>query len=515
MKRLLLFLLLLFPVASFSQPHISYSESFPVPEKGDNKILILPNGNTVWMNFDNNFKVRVYDKQHKLVHNKFFPYKHKITGKGAFYSVKDAFVNEDKLVVFIRRDHERIISMHRIIVDLNKAEVESIEELGRTTLVADWGFDLDYMVLNNAYIERDPVTNGYALLIFNGYDRDTKERVTVKVYNAQHQLVKEVLVNTPAEQGRFVHMSGFSMYDNTIYVGTHVFDPKLKKDQELPFYLSKLSSSADAFETKQVSIKPYQIKSTVDIRMNPVSKKLQLLSNTDVAEQHTIGRTKNAIVDAKLTIVDPNTLSVVSSTDLSIDKLDNDAKTKLGDKKGFAKGVFKMHCYDNGTTLFVPEEKYEVAYRSGGGSSYTKEYVSKLGFVTYNSSGTEVSSFPMYIRRLAQISSASEEYFEYRIFQTDNGYYLIMNDLIENMDKPVNKEPHVLSTISDADGVIYKINNGNIDRTFMFGKPTGKKESNFIMVSGSTYDDASKTIATIVVERRDRNKIAKLAWVEL
>lgn len=507
-----LLILCLLPATLFAQ-NISYSSTFPEPEEGQNKLYIMQDGRTVWANIHNNLQLKVYDKQRTLAAEKMILHKAKMGGGKMEYSIADIFEKNGKLLIFINKATagsfgtigSSIRSLYRITYDPATNEVAAIDELAKAEQIKSVGYDMGDMVSNDIYLVNDPVSDQYAVLLFNGYVKDGKDRQKAYVYNGNNELVKEAVIVTPVDDKKFIHHAGISMYDKVLYTGCNEDDAKIRKSYAIPYYVSKLGADATTFETKKVMIAPYHINSKTRMAYNPSGEQLQVLSCTNKGK-------KEGIV-SNLTIINPADLSVVSSKPVPNASLAAYSRTTLGDKKGFDMGAATMTVFQDGTVLVSPVETYEKQYRTGN-NTYTKTFVSKLGQLTYDSKGDIVSTTAVSVRPNEQVSMAAYEYYTIKTIRMGDSYYLIMNDLDENIEKGPAERQHGVSSISDCHTALCKVNGNKIERSYLFGAPASKRESVFSMVGTSEYDEASKTYVTIAVERNDRNKKAKLAWVE-
>ncbi|HEY9178720.1 MAG TPA: hypothetical protein VIN07_13570, partial [Flavipsychrobacter sp.] len=164
----------------------------------------------------------------------------------------------------------------------------------------------------------------------------------------------------------------------------------------------------------------------------------------------------------------------------------------------------------------IPEEQYEVTYSSGRGGTATATYVDKIALVNLNQEGQEENATVLRIREVSgarTIGKASGGYYEYRYANTGKSSYIIMNDLDENFDKAPEAKLHAITSISDANTILYQVKDGSVQKSYMFGRPGSKKATRFSMVGDATFNEATDTYATIVVS--GENKQARIAWVKL
>ena len=102
----------------------------------------------------------------------------------------------------------------------------------------------------------------------------------------------------------------------------------------------------------------------------------------------------------------------------------------------------------------------------------------------------------------------------YDYVNTDKGKYIVFNDYPENFEQENPKKRKNVMAISGASTVCYKLNNGKLDKYYLFGKPADDDQAKFCYIESSDFSHETNTYATLLMVRDGRKKQAKIAWVK-
>lgn len=534
MNRLfsLLFVVLI-PTQIIAQHSITYSNSsFPEPNKGWTNIVLQKNGNTVFCNGDESLlRMRVFDKDRKEILNRTIPIKGAVKEgfSGKNHELKAAFEQNGKVVLLVSTTNgcglggyiNCVQSLYRLVIEPTSAKIISGDLLCSAEKVRSWGYNLDFMVLNDIIVTKDPVSDYYAVLLFNGYTnlKNKTDRVSVITYNGNNELLKQVVLDAPSTKDKAIHFAGLTMYDKTVYLGTNKRDTD-DKGKDIPLCISVLKDGENDFYTQEYNITPFAINSDNKILYNPGSKTLQLLTTTELGKERKqgfasmYGETRYDQTSG-ISLIDVSAMTMIKTEGIDYSLAEAYAKSKLGEKNGFNGNVPSIHLNADHTTTVIPEERVTVTRNSAGGRGYTEAtYVGKIGIIKLDKDAKAIESIVMRIREISgamMSGSAASYYFDYKYLNTQSGDYIVLNDIDENFEKAATDKPHIMTTISDGNTILHKITNEGVEKSYLFGKPDKKNDTKFAMVGNSTYDQASGTWVTIVVNGKDKK--ARLAWV--
>jgi hypothetical protein len=521
--------LLMFYANIYAQPNVLYSSnSFPEPVDGWKQLLILKNGNTCYLHLTaKGMQVTIYGTDGKSISTTSNTYTNYTKGKSLFKDGRfvDMFESNGNIVLMASYEEgcglggfiNCVQLLYRFVFDGRSGKLTTADYIGATEKVKGYGYDLDQMVMNNIYVKKDETSGWYAVLLHSGYNIKTDSAVKLYVYDDGHQIVKKVVLKDYPD-AKDVKYCGMDMYNKNVYLVTNEYDPKQKKSLKMPVKFSVLKDGSNEFETKTLSIQPFTITSDNTLVYNKNLQTLILIttSETDSKYKYNLSGGKTTKYYATMiTQVDPATFTIISTKPYTGEAADIYARNQLKQKNGFNGILPSVHINKDNTVTLIPEEQYEVT-RSTGRSTYTTTYVDKIALVNLNSEGKEEDAAVLRIREVSgarTFGRASGGYYEYRYANTGKSSYIIMNDLDENFDKTPESKLHAITSISDANTIVYHVKNGSVQKSYMFGKPDNKRATRFSMVGDATFDEATNTYATIVVN--GENKQARIAWVKL
>lgn len=536
MKKILFSLLLLLPFIVFAQQNISYSTSFTEPNNGWNKIILMKDGSTVYIYTNKSIMhIRVYDNNRKAVKYNQVPFKSSIKGgmKGDESDLKLAFEQNGNVVLLLSGTEgcglggyvNCIQSLYRIVIDPAEAKIVNGEKLCNAEKVRSWGYNLDEMTLNDIFVAKDPISDMYAVLVFNGYTnlKDMQDRVILMTFDGANNLKKSVVLDASSTKAKAIHFAGMCLYDRVVYLGTNMRDTK-EKGFDIPLCISVLKDGADAFETNELNIPPFAINSDNKILYNPGTKMLELISTTVTDKKGFNGyivRTHKEVSyqSTGVSIVDPVTMKVKLTNGLDYTLADAYAKEHIGENNGFDGVMPSVFLNKDNTTTIIPEERYTINRKNPSRVSsqiISRTYISKIALIKVDGQANLKESVVIRIREITGAmnkGSAADYYFDYKYLNTSENSFIVLNDLQENFSKPQSKRPHPMTTISDGNTIIYKVDGGKIEKSYLWGTPQDKHDNKFAMIGNSTYDENTQTWATIVVD--GKTKRAQVAWVEL
>lgn len=539
LRSLCLSCIALLPLQATSQPVVTYSNtSFPEPNKGWTNIVLLKNGNTVFFNGNESMlSMKVFDKDRKEILNRNLPFKTAVKGgvPGKEQMFKIAFEQEGNVVLLLSVTNgcglggyiNCVQSLYRFVINPSDAKIISGDILGEAEKVRSWGYNLTDMMLNDIMVVKDPVSDGYAALIFNGYTplKDKAERVQLLTYDGKNQLLKSVILNASSTQDKAIHFAGMTMYDKTVYLGTNKRDAD-KKSLDIPVCISVLKDSSNEFVTKEIVITPFAINSDNQLLYNPGTGNLQMFTTTELGKDRKGGFISNVETKREqstgISIIDVNSMSIITTTGIDYSTVDAYAKQKFGEKNGFDGNAPIVYLNADNTLTVIPEERVEVTKQrpsSMSGSQVatfrTSTYVSKIGVIKLDKELRSVESNVLRIRAVGDVSmngSAAGYYFDYKYLHTPEANYVVLNDIDVNFDQTDTEKPHMMKTISDGNTILHKITKNGVEKSYLWGKPEKKNTNKFAMVGNSSYDESTRTWATIVVNGNDKK--AKVAWVK-
>lgn len=511
---IILIVLILVTFTLEAQPIVTYSEAFEeLP--GSDHLLLMKNGATVYVDAsEDGISARIYNTEHSQIAQANTTNELWTDRKFSAAEFKGLFdIAGQPVLFFSQLNKGNMLTLHRLLIDPVSAKVTKADLVATIPTRRGSGYDLSALVTNDYYIELDPVTNNYAVLLFEGYTANKPDRVKLQVYNPAHKLLKEAVVEYKVNTG-YIHYDGMCMYNNTVYLGTNRYESQEEK-VPIPLILSVLAENDKAFTSHELKIQPFNLKSRCMLLYNQEAKLLQLMVNTETASDMK-GRfggytTITKYYSSLIAYLNPQDLSAVAYAPYSKLKADEYAKKKLGETDGFNGVVPVMVLNNDNTTTLLASEQYSSQY---GNSS--ANYIDKIGVIYLDGVCKEKAA---YVIRVPVVSGSAYtrsiiDGFNTPYISTPIGDYIIMNDLPENFDKPETEKPHKLSTISDANTILCKLQDGKIEKSYLFGVPANKKQAKFSFPGNAVYDKTSHTYITLMIENNNGKKSQYVAWVK-
>lgn len=517
MKKILMVLIASVFTLQINAQQIAYSEPFEeIRGTWMDELIVLKNGTTALISIseDDGIAVSLYNQAHKLVTKSKTANDAWTERKLSASTYKGTYEINGNIVVFISQlNRGNMQSFHRLVISSETGKLLSGDKIGEIPTRRAWGNDAAYgIVVNDYYVAVDPVTQGYAILAFEGYTTGKEDRLRVMVYDKTHKLVKEAAVGKEVNSKRFTKYAGMCMQNNDVFIGSSEYDPK-STSPKTPFYISVLRNDATAFVTRKVEVPLFRATSNNQIMFNAGNNMLQMVTKTETGSD-TKGRfggysTTTTYFAVYISFIDAATLQVVTSRQYTNVKADEYARTKLGDMKGFKGALPEMFInYDYSTTLKASDGK------AINGTNYSNQ----IGMTYLDKEDREQDAYVMNVPEIAgniYTRGTGGGVYDTYFISTKNGDYILMNDLPENFDKSPKETPHKLSTISDANTIANKLTNGKVEKTYLYGPPKDKKSCMFTKFNTVFYNKELNVLA-VLMDKNDRGDIkSHIAWIEL
>jgi hypothetical protein len=538
--------LLLFTCSAYAQnPAVQYSNTFEEPEQGWNKILQLKDGKTFYFHFTKDgIEVNVYTDK-KLTSKKVLTSKLWEADKMKASVVEGLYEINGQPVIFLKQLLDRTPKLFRIILNTNTGAIENesqIAELDKYKMGAGYAMAFGGVDEADFHVEKDPATDNYAVVNYNTFTHESKERIQVMHYtaeNGQHKLLNKAFYD--ADNFKYLdYISTVVLGDKSVFVCSYGYNTASSGGKDSRIIVSRLSQGDKAFTHKLLEFSD-DFKSTQGImQYNPGTKMIQLLTLTYMKSKSKVFSSKSTSFYATLiSYIDPESLYIVSTKPVLNEKIANYVASKLGgeDYNGLPQQMIINP--DNSTTILSEEMQAEIV-KSNGMSYTSRTYLGNIGMSTLDTKGNETDGMavnkrqqadgavdPLYIAAKSKglwsyrggigfmrINLENNAFMSFDYLPTSNGQYIVYNDYNENYEKADNAPKRkTVAAISEANTIYYKMDNGKITKGYLFGKPANDDVSKFCYIESSNYQSANNTYATLLVQRDGRKKVARIAWI--
>lgn len=544
-RALFALLLVLFNTTGYAQPHIEKSEAFDEPDDGYNKVLLMKNGTTFYFHFakKQGIEINVYDKSRKLTATQEISSEMWDTRRMRKIMVVGLYEIRNEAVLFVVETEGRTPTLYRMRFNGTTGALVKEDELGSSAkskaIVMMSAHTATNSNPNTIFVEKDPESDCYAAIFFNGFSKDPDEKIRVIHYDGSHNKINAVTYDSPDDNFKYLRYIGAVVDgDKRLFLASYGASNSRGGDGRV--FVSSLKAGDKAFVNKALSFTE-DFKDTKSIMLyNHGTNSIQLLTMSFVRGGVTFfgGGTKAKYMSF-MSYIDPETLDLKSVKSIAGEKINEYAHTALNTDLNYTGLPQNMIINkDNSTTILSEELKQEIVtyYTSTGAVSHTTEstYMGGIGVNELTAEGNEKSGYwirkmqkagglydPLYISdrtkgRWTFVNGNAEHnsYLSYDYINTDKNRYIIFNDDDRNFDQEEeDKKRKVVVKIGKLNTICYSLNSATVNKFFLFGEP-GDKQSSSLHIDASDYDKNTNTYSTIMVERDGRDRSARLVWVK-
>jgi hypothetical protein len=439
-----------------------------------------------------------------------------------------------EVVLFLVQMDGRVPTLYRVRFNGATGAKVADEEMGALPKIKLFNMSTES---NNIFVEKDPVSDCYAVIYFNGYASDKDERIRVEHYDGHHKLLSKAFYDSPNEDFRYLRYIGCVVDGpNRLYIGT--YGARKLNGKEGMVYVSRLKAGAAAFENKPLKFSE-DFKDTKSIMAyNHSNNTIQMLA-LSFARGRVIAFGGNAQGEGRymsfMSYIDPESLDLKSVKPLAGRAINDYAHRVLNTDLNYTGLPQDMVINkDNTTTILSEMQMQEMTIDQNGNIVSSLTYLGPIGVNELDADGNEKAGCamlknqaagglidPLYIsaRRNGRwqyvVGAATHNaYMSYDYVNTDKGRYIIFNESNKNIDRDEDKRRRVVVNVNKLNTLCYSLGGATVSKFFLFGEPADDSKSNSCQISTSDFDKNSGTYATVMIERDGRDRNAKLVWVK-
>lgn len=523
---------------SFAQaPHIEKSEPFDEPDEGYNKVLMMKNGNTMYFHFarKEGIEINVFDKQRKLTHTQEVSSDMWDTRKMKNITVAGLYEINGEAVLFVIDAEGRTPTLYRLRFNGNTGAKVREEELGSSGKSRALALVKE---TNSIFIEKDPESDCYAVIFFNGYSKDPDDKIRVIHFDGSHNKLSTALYDSPDDNFRYLrYISSVVDGKNRVFLATYGAAGLNGRDGHV--FISVLPAGGKKFTNKTLNFTE-DFKDTKSVmNYNRTNNTLQLLTiSYTKGEVSFFGAGTKHVYMSVMSYIDPETLELKSVKPQEGTKIAEYADKVLNTSSNYRGMPEDMIINsDNSITILQEEIAYEQRVTRTQNATIVQyfTYLGGIGVSELNADGTEKAGF--WIRKRQQADGLYEplymcsrhkgrwsdmggkadhnSYMSYDYFNTGKNRYIIFNDNDKNFDKDEDeKKRKVVTKVNKLNTVCYALAGGTVNKSYLFGDPGDDNISNEVHIDASDFDKSTGTYATIMVERDGRDRSAKMVWIK-
>ena len=531
MKNLLLLVVCLFTLQTFSQK-LDKSIAFEEPE-GFTKVLILKNTNTFYIEFTKKegINIMLFDGARK----KIVAEKLKLTlieDKLGYYAINGIFEIAGDVVIFYQTAEDRTPILIRLVIDGKTGKLKSEEkvaELNKITTGDAYGYAFGDVDAPTFDVAKDPESDFYAIVRYNTFAKETKDRIEVLHYSPSHKIINKANYESPNTKYKYTkYLSAYVHKDEYVLLGVYAFNTKKSGGEEARFYVAQLAKGKSNFLQKELSYSDFYKGARCSFIYNNVKNTINMVLITDVEVKGSDLR-----YDIVFQSVNPVTLQLDAPYKADFSKVNEIYKSQLNKKTDFV-GMVQGVFVDKNGNLIVLYQNTSLKYGNGSGIAGT--FLGDVAIITMSPEGKVIKTavFPLDIYVSGKHASfnsnsirnglrpadswqdpglANQQYFALDFVATENAEYILFNNMQENMDAPDSQKQKTVKAISLATAVKYTLNKDQVKKEYLISKPKDKKDNEFCNFGSSDYNTISKTYATLVTD--PKTKKTALVWIKL
>jgi hypothetical protein len=576
MKKLFTLVCCVISLNSFGQgPTMSYSDPFEEPEAMDLKVVQASNGNTFLFSFTktDGIDITVFDKNRKQIGT------NKLSGSADSWDRKNMlpsmfsgvskgsripaiYAIGDQVVLFLEQVADREPSLYRIILssaDGKLVKEEKIAEMPAYAKGSGYAMAFGHVQPKGFFVERDPSSNAYAVLVFDGFAPETDKRIEIIHYDASHQELGRSYYDAPEMRYKYINFLGMVVNGTKeVHVATYCYGTNASTSAGSKIYISTLGEKALVHHPLEFT---RDLKETrASLVSNPVTRMLELFIISEVSAKNSEGFgkiTREVLVKELFVIIDPTNFTVVSNsmpTNMMATKFRKQRYDK--DEERYTGVPMNVVVNPDGTTTIVSEDEIPVLETPTGpmafvnlgygksvffngisgnikynwlkdiGISDYDQGKEKYGYVVRKSQKNKTVITPLMHREMRNNKvtfdlkkgfgmEANVGFYSFDYISTPSGRFVIFNDHPKNFERDAEKNPKTLQGVSEANTICYKLNGGEISKMYFFGEPDKTFDNRLALISSGDYSEATGDYAVMMIEKAGRKKQARLAWAHV
>ena len=534
----LLIALLLSVCPAVAQPQISVSDPFEEPEGGYNKVLQVRNGNTFHFHITKaSISYTIYDKAHKAIVKKEIDGKELAAEKIGSATINGIHDINGEAVIFFTQMEGRAPNLYRLRFNPETGalvEDKSIATIAKYKGGSGWAMAYGDVQPSKFHIEVDPVSNAYGVLAFHGFAEDSKERLKLYHYSADHKPLSEQNYGNPGNF-KFINYIAMTVDDKKAIVAAYGFNTKAAGGKDSRVIISRLRAGETDFSHELLDYTDDFKETGGVMRYNSVSNKIQLLTCTYMRSTSKFLRNKGInYYMVLMSVIDPETLQPLHVKPLEYKMVSKYMSDHFKVAKPFSGFPQNMIVNTNGSTSVCVEETVTETITSSRGSVTYRTYLDNIGIVDLDTTAEEINGMGImksqYVMTLIGAFDQAEarkgtwqfypfgmmyrnqHFFSFDYINTEKGRYVLFNDYPENQARYGTRKPETVKDVSSTNTIGYTL--GKDKKTYyIFGKPADDRESTFFYLQSSDFKKSTGIYATLIVERKGRKKESRIAWL--
>jgi len=550
MKKIFLFLIMSVAIClsnlQAQKSNMIFSEK--TPESEDNvgsKICLLKNGNTIFLQFtkDKGIYRVLYDANKKKITEGKLPFK--LLGdimKG--YNIAGIFEVNNDLMIMFGGFSNRAPTLYRLLLDGTTGLVKKEEAiLEMTPLPTGAGYAIEFkdIPLPSFAVEKDPVSDYYAVVALNTFASETNKRIQVAHFSPLHVQLSKAYFISPDSRFKFSDFTDIFVYgENAVILSTYVYNTKSNKNDkdDFVFYLSKLSKNATTFVNTTlpyiIEIPDAECEFTYDATSKNVNAVIKTYDGIDK-------KSRSFVYSFIVQPFNPGSMALGKMYKYSLEKANAYYTSKVNIGKPYTGMIQNIITDQSGNNLLLNEMPTTYDVTTSNSTYTTSETINTLleniAVTSVSQDGKENYSVIIPYNHFILNGSSSFNYIDnkkgrFKCAISDKYYgacvdlvagqknnYVLLNNTVKNVERP-ESDKSIDGNIKGGSGwitaVLYTISsNGTLTKQFLFDKPAAENIIKYCLFQTADFNSSTGTYAVLVSEKIKGKKMNSIVWFNL
>ena len=394
--------------------------------------------------------------------------------------------------MFMQRAEGRVPILVRLIIDGKTGKLKSEEKVaelmefkrGSGYAVLFGGVDIpDFEVV------KDPESEYYAIILYNSFAEETKDRIEVLHLSPQHKVINRAKYTSPSDHFKYTkYLNTYVNKDNYVVLATYAYNTAKSGGSEARFYISQLSKGKTGFKQQELPYTNYYKGAECTFCYNKAKQVINMCVLTDAES-----RRGGTYYEYRFQNINPTTLKLDKEYSPDFTAVNAYYLEKMEREKEFDGMLRKISIDRSGNMIMFFQQKKVVQTKYG-----VDVYYGDVALLTVSPEGKTINSavFPASLTSdagMGQTSTMNMICSEYNI-------YILFDNTVENMERPETKKAKTLKSRGPAVPVKYTYLTNAVKKEYLFKAPKEPKGNPYCDFGISDYNPATKKYAVMYID---------------
>ncbi|RBL90638.1 hypothetical protein [Chitinophaga flava] len=538
-----------------SSPSVQRSEPFPEPTSGANRLLFMPDGNTLFFNFTprKGIEVTVYNPNHQVSATTRSSIRSWSNWRMYTSQLRGLYAINGQAVVFLEQQIHLKPALYRLVFDAHSGALLSdtlVARLSRPNLLNHHVVSSNPEEIPSFVIKKDPDSDFYGIAMTNMGTRNAAKRIRVLHFSPHHTLLNDAFFEVPDNHLKYIDVADMHVNaDSAVFLATFAYNNGVFYTRNSRIIIGKLQPGHRSFQTSVLEHTANMQVQNAALQYNRQDGHIYLLTTVQsrTTEEKPIMRTNLINRFALLmNVINPDNLTVKNHYFVRHNLLDTYAQQHLQYKYPYYGEIQDFRLNPDGSVQLLMEET-DVTTRTIYDSTLlhfktpttnTITHLGGIGLVKLGADGKELDGYAIakdqraeafintfalnkrnqsgWTFRAADNWMNLSGFCSYDFFSADGRDYVIYNDYPSNKENTSERyrSQKTVYQMSRTNTVCAVYDGHQINKTWLYGEPAAG-ESRFTQMEMIARKPDGKSFATMMIERKEGHKQAYIVWVTL